>query len=120
MPSRDGDPAGRRECATAMSETAAPVAHTTDIPPGTTKRVDAAGNDVLLCNVAGTIYAIEDVCTHDGGALDQGELEGTRIMCPRHGAFFDVTTGTALTLPAILPVRTFAVRIENEDVFVDT
>ena len=97
-----------------------PVARKSAIAPGEMLRVMADGVPVLLCNCDGGIHAVEDVCTHDGGALDQGELEGTRIMCPRHGAFFDVTTGAALTLPAILPVRTFAVRIENEDVFVDT
>ena len=76
--------------------------------------------DVLLCNVDGEIYAIEDVCTHDGGELDQGELEDCRIMCPRHGAYFDVKTGQALTLPAILPVPTYEVRIEGDDIFVTT
>ena len=74
---------------------------------------------MLLCNVAGTVYAIEDVCTHDGGELDQGELEGCRIMCPRHGAYFDVTTGAALTLPAILPVETFPVRVEAGEIFIE-
>ena len=73
----------------------------------------------MLCNVAGTLYAIEDVCTHDGGELDQGELEGCRIMCPRHGAYFDVTTGAALTLPAILPVETFPVRVEAGEIFIE-
>jgi 3-phenylpropionate/trans-cinnamate dioxygenase ferredoxin subunit len=73
----------------------------------------------LLCNVEGTVYAIEDVCTHDGGELDQGELEGCRIMCPRHGAYFDVTTGAALTLPAILPVETFPVRVEAGEIFIE-
>jgi 3-phenylpropionate/trans-cinnamate dioxygenase ferredoxin component len=98
---------------------AAPVAHKSEIPPGTTKRVDAGGQNVLLCNVDGEIYAIEDVCTHDGGALDQGELEGERIMCPRHGAYFDVRTGDALTLPAIIPVNTFKVRVDGDDIYVD-
>ncbi len=73
----------------------------------------------MLCNVAGSIYAIEDVCTHDGGELDQGELEGERIMCPRHGAYFDVTTGAALTLPAIVPVPTYRVRVEGDEIFLD-
>ena len=77
------------------------------------------GVAVLLCNVAGSIYAIEDVCTHDGGELDQGELEGVRIMCPRHGAYFDVTTGAALTLPAIVPVPTYRVRVEGDEIFLD-
>lgn len=97
----------------------APVARKSEVAPGTTKRVRAGGTDVLLCNVAGEIYAIEDVCTHDGGALDQGELEGNCIECPRHGARFDVRTGAALTLPAIVPVQTYKVRIAGDEIFVD-
>jgi 3-phenylpropionate/trans-cinnamate dioxygenase ferredoxin component len=95
-----------------------PIARKSEIPPGTTKRVAMGGADVLLCNVDGEIHAIEDVCTHDGGALDQGELEGDRIVCPRHGATFDVRSGAA-TLPAILPVQTYRVRIEGDDIFID-
>jgi 3-phenylpropionate/trans-cinnamate dioxygenase ferredoxin subunit len=95
------------------------VAKVADVPVGATHRVTYDGRDVLLCNVDGTLYAIEDVCTHDGGALDQGELEECRIMCPRHGAYFDVTTGAALTLPAVVPLETYAVRLEGDDVFID-
>jgi len=102
-----------------MPFTTRPVAHVSAIAPGTTLRVIAGDTAVLLCNVAGALYAIEDVCTHDGGELDQGELEGRRIMCPRHGAYFDVTTGAALTLPAVLPVATFPLKVEGDDVFVD-
>ncbi|GAC1388635.1 MAG: non-heme iron oxygenase ferredoxin subunit [Vulcanimicrobiaceae bacterium] len=97
-----------------------PVAKKSEIAPGTTKRVLVDGIEVLLCNVAGEIYAIEDVCSHDGGELDQGELDGCRIMCPRHGAYFDVTTGAALTLPAILPVPSYAVRTDGDNIFVKT
>jgi 3-phenylpropionate/trans-cinnamate dioxygenase ferredoxin component len=96
-----------------------PVAKISELPPGTMRRVVVGEVPVLLCNVDGSIYAVEDVCTHDGGALDAGELEGTRVMCPRHGAYFDVTTGKALTLPAILPLPTFPVRVEGDDIFVD-
>jgi 3-phenylpropionate/trans-cinnamate dioxygenase ferredoxin subunit len=96
-----------------------PAARLSEIAPGTTRRVSVAGENVLLCNVAGEIYAIEDLCTHDGGALGQGQLDGCTIMCPRHGAFFDVKTGAALTLPAILPVGTFPVRVEGDDIFID-
>lgn len=77
------------------------------------------GVEVLLCNVDGALYAVEDVCTHDGGPLDQGELQDCRIMCPRHGATFDVTTGAALTPPAVAPLATYPVRVEGDDVFVD-
>ncbi len=89
------------------------------IPAGSTQRTEVDGLDVLLCNVGGTLYAIEDVCTHDGAPLDQGELDGACIVCPRHGATFDVRSGEALTLPAILPVATFPVRIDGDDAVVD-
>lgn len=95
------------------------VARKSEIADGTTKRVTVGEKSVLLCNVEGEIFAIEDVCTHDGGALDQGELMGDRIMCPRHGAFFDVKTGDALTLPAIVPVETFKVRVNGDEIFVE-
>ena len=96
-----------------------PIAKRSEVQPGTTKRVEIDGVEVLLCNVDGTLYAVEDVCTHDGGPLDQGELEGCRIMCPRHGAMFDVTTGAALTLPAVVPLPTYPVRIDGDDVYVE-
>jgi 3-phenylpropionate/trans-cinnamate dioxygenase ferredoxin component len=96
-----------------------PVAKKSDIAPGTTKRVVVDGAGILLCNVDGTLYAIEDVCTHDGGPLDQGELEGRCVICPRHGASFDVTTGAALTLPAVMPVQTYAIRTDGDAVYID-
>lgn len=74
---------------------------------------------MLLCNVDGKIYAIEDVCTHDGGALEQGTLEGETIVCPRHGATFDVRTGDVITLPAVVPLMTFDVSVEGDNIFVD-
>jgi 3-phenylpropionate/trans-cinnamate dioxygenase ferredoxin subunit len=91
------------------------VARVLDIAPGTTKVVHAGEVEMMLCNVDGAIYAIEDVCTHDGGPLDQGELEGNRIVCPRHGATFDVRTGEVVALPAVLPVGTFPVRVDAEE-----
>jgi 3-phenylpropionate/trans-cinnamate dioxygenase ferredoxin subunit len=99
-----------------MSE---PVARASEIAPGTMRRVAVEGCDVLVCNVAGAFYAVEDVCTHDGEPLDGGELDGNRVMCPRHGALFDVTTGKALTLPAIAPLPTFDVRVDGDDIYVD-
>ena len=95
-----------------------PVAKVSEIPDGTTRRVEVGGVGVLLCNCNGTIYAIEDVCTHDGGPLDQGDLQDCRIMCPRHGALFDVATGAALTLPAVIPIETFPVTIEGDEIYV--
>jgi len=83
------------------------------VPVGTTKRVIAAGTEVLLCNVDGSIYAIEGVCTHDGAPLDQGWLDGNCITCPRHGAVFDVISGTVLALPAVIPLQTFEVDMRD-------
>ncbi len=96
-----------------------PVAKTGSIAEGTTLRVVTAGAGVLLCRCEGELYAIEDVCTHDGGPLDQGNLDGCKIECPRHGAQFDVRTGEALTLPAVIGVATYAVTVEGDDVYVD-
>jgi 3-phenylpropionate/trans-cinnamate dioxygenase ferredoxin subunit len=96
-----------------------PVARKSAIAPGQMTRVVVDGVPVLLCNVDGDIYAVEDVCTHDGGELDAGELDGCRVMCPRHGAFFDVTTGKALTLPAVSPLPTYPVTIDGDDICVD-
>src|SRR5579871_4649312 len=95
-----------------------PLAKKSAIAPGAMLRVMVDGNAILLCNVGGELYAVADVCTHDGGALDAGELEGERVMCPRHGAYFDVTTGKALTLPAIFPLPTYPVRVDGDDVYI--
>ncbi|MBV8154516.1 MAG: non-heme iron oxygenase ferredoxin subunit [Candidatus Eremiobacteraeota bacterium] len=95
------------------------VGKRSDIAPGTTRRVLVEGAEILLCNAGGTIYAIEDVCTHDGGPLDQGTLEGETVVCPRHGATFDVRTGDALTLPAVVPLMTFPVMVEGDDVYIE-
>ena len=95
-----------------------PAARIADVPLGGTHRVVVGEQAILLCNVDGSIHAIEDVCTHDGAPLDQGELNGVRITCPRHGAVFDVTTGAVLALPAIVPIRTFSVEVDDGDVYV--
>ena len=89
------------------------LAEIDDVAPGQVKVYEAQGRRIALCNVEGTFYAIDDVCTHDGGSLDQGELEGYQIECPRHGARFDVRSGRALALPAVVPVRSYPVRVED-------
>lgn len=87
-----------------------------EIEPGRVVVAQVGDKRVAVCNVRGNYYAIDDVCTHDGGSLDQGELEGDQIECPRHGARFDVKTGRALTLPAVFPVDTYEVRQENGEI----
>ena len=65
-------------------------------------------------------YAIDDVCTHDGGPLAEGELIGCEIECPRHGARFDVRTGRPLCMPAIEPVAVHSVELRGDDIYVAT
>lgn len=88
------------------------VAGTGELAPGTHKVVDVDDVDIAVFNVDGKFYAIEDVCTHDGGVLTGGKVEGCEIECPRHGARFDIRTGAVLTPPAYEPVPTFPVRVE--------
>jgi 3-phenylpropionate/trans-cinnamate dioxygenase ferredoxin subunit len=90
-----------------------------DVPPGRIRVVEVEYTDVALCNVDGEIYAIADVCTHDDGPLGEGHLHHDQIECPRHGARFNVRTGDALTLPAIVAIPTFEVKIEGDDILVD-
>lgn len=92
------------------------VAPVEELKPGARKIVDVDGSQLLVFNLDGKYYAIEDVCTHDGGQLDGGEIEGDQIICPRHGARFCIRTGAALTAPAYEATATFPVRIENGEV----
>lgn len=93
-----------------------------DIPSGRVKLVFSESEElrIAICNLDGQYFAIEDVCTHDGGPLGQGDLEGDEIECPRHGARFSVRTGAATLMPAVMPVRTFAIKIEGDRLVVDT
>ncbi len=95
------------------------VAGVDEIPPGTKKIVEVDGALVVVVNLDGEFYAVEDVCTHDGGPLGEGRLEDGVIICPRHGARFDVRTGDALSLPAFEPVPTYEVKVEGGDVLVE-
>jgi len=89
------------------------VAPANGIAPGDYAQAEIDGCVVAVFNVGGEFYAIEDVCTHDGGGLTGGVIEGDKVVCPRHGAKFCLRSGAALTPPAYEPVRTFATRIHN-------
>ncbi len=91
-----------------------------DLEPGQVKVIAIEDRRLALCNVGGEYFCIDDVCTHDGGSFDQAELDDNEIECPRHGARFDVTSGRALCLPAVMPVKTYPVRVEGGQVQVQT
>ncbi|MBY0438374.1 MAG: non-heme iron oxygenase ferredoxin subunit [Burkholderiales bacterium] len=90
-----------------------PVAPAAGIEPGAYRTVDVDGTAVAVFNIDGTFFAIEDVCTHDGGRLAGGVVEGDQVVCPRHGARFCVRTGAALTAPAYEPTACLPVRVEQ-------
>jgi 3-phenylpropionate/trans-cinnamate dioxygenase ferredoxin subunit len=89
------------------------VAKVGELASGSHRVVDVDGASVVVFNLSGEYYAIEDVCTHDGGQLTGGTVEGDEVICPRHGARFCIRTGEALTAPAYEPVPKFPVRVEN-------
>jgi 3-phenylpropionate/trans-cinnamate dioxygenase ferredoxin subunit len=90
-----------------------------EVPPGRVKVVEIEDEDVALCNVDGSIYAVANVCTHDDGPLGEGYLHDEEIECPRHGARFDVRTGEVRILPAIIPIPTFEVEVRDGEIWVD-
>lgn len=89
------------------------VAPAVELPPGSSRVVNVENAQIAVFNLEGRYYAIEDVCTHDGGELASGTREGDVIVCPRHGARFSIKTGAVLAPPAYEPVATFPVRVEN-------
>jgi nitrite reductase/ring-hydroxylating ferredoxin subunit len=92
------------------------VAETQEIPAGKTKVVMVKGEKIALYNVNGLFYATDDLCTHAEASLAEGLLEGDTIECPRHGSKFCLKTGRALTLPAVVPVKTYPVKVEGSDI----
>jgi 3-phenylpropionate/trans-cinnamate dioxygenase ferredoxin subunit len=97
------------------------VASVTDVPLGGRKLIEVEEVRLALFNLDGTFYAIEDVCTHDGGPLVEGEIvNGCEVICPRHGARFDIRTGAALSFPAFEATNSYAVRIDGQDIWVES
>ena len=94
------------------------VATVADMPDSGKLFVALGERYLLIVRIEGEYYCLDDVCTHDGGELGEGELNGFCIACPRHGAQFDVRTGAALTMPATEPTGSYAVRIDGDRILV--
>jgi 3-phenylpropionate/trans-cinnamate dioxygenase ferredoxin subunit len=90
-----------------------------DVQPGSRKILEVEGEFIAIFNVGGQYYAIEDVCSHDDGPVAEGDLEGYEIVCPRHGAHFDIRDGRVLSFPAITPIRSFPVKLEGNDILIE-
>jgi nitrite reductase/ring-hydroxylating ferredoxin subunit len=95
------------------------VAKTDEIVPGQGKMIEVGGKKIALFNVEGCFHAIDDTCTHRGGPLSEGVLDGKQVTCPWHGAIYDVTTGEVLGPPAPKGVARYNVRAQDTDIEVE-
>ncbi|NIP61608.1 MAG: Rieske 2Fe-2S domain-containing protein [Nitrosopumilaceae archaeon] len=93
---------------------------TSDIVPGQLKKISSEGKDILLANIDGQYYAMDDTCTHMGASLSEGKLEGSTVVCGWHGAQFDCKTGKLEKFPAkVNDLKSYPVSIESDNVFVE-
>ena len=95
------------------------IAAARDVPPGQSAAFTVEGQRIALFNVEGTYYAIGDSCTHRGGPLSEGEVQGTKVTCPWHGADFDLKTGAVLGPPAQTGVPSYKVVVESDYIKVE-
>ena len=94
------------------------VATLSDIPAGQTLRIEHQTRFILLANVAGTIYACDDTCTHEDSSLALGCLDGELVKCTLHGSRFNVRTGQPMEDPAEEPLRTYPIRMDGDNVLI--
>ena len=87
------------------------IAPASELPDGERMFVDIGDAPIVIFNIAGQLFAIGDVCTHDDGPLGDGDIEGFNVVCPRHGAEFDVRTGKVTSMPAVVDIPAYPVRI---------
>ncbi len=96
----------------------AEIAPASELPSGERLFVELGNKPVVIFNIAGQFFAIGDVCTHDDGPLGDGELRGHNIVCPRHGAEFDIETGKAVSMPAAVDIPAYPVQVRDGIIFI--
>jgi glycine betaine catabolism B len=101
-----------------MAQDYVKVGEVDDIHPSQTKAVQVGSDTVCVVNIDGKFYAIDNTCTHMGGPLAEGQLEGYEIRCPWHGSKFDVRTGQVTKPPAATPEPIYEVKIDNKDILI--
>ena len=94
------------------------VASTSDIPEGTCKAFDVKLNEFVIAHTADGFHAIADECSHDGSPFGESKLDGFEVICPRHGARFDVRSGDVTAPPAVVPVDKYELKVEGNDILV--
>jgi 3-phenylpropionate/trans-cinnamate dioxygenase ferredoxin subunit len=87
------------------------IAPVDELPNGERLFVDIEGRPLVIFNIAGQFFSIGDVCSHDDGPVGEGDIEGNNIVCPRHGAEFDIRTGKAVQMPAVVDIPAYPVRV---------
>jgi nitrite reductase/ring-hydroxylating ferredoxin subunit len=95
------------------------VAGISEVEQGGMLCVELDGRELLICRLEEGFFAIDNLCSHADARMSEGRLRGHRIMCPLHGASFDVRDGSVIRRPASRPIRSYPVRVEGEDILVD-
>ena len=103
-----------------MTATFVRVCRADEIEEGRTRVVNAGGKELFLAGYKGEIYAVENICSHDGGNLGDGSLIEDEVECPRHGARFNIITGQPTRMPAVMEIQSFEIKVENGDVLVES
>lgn len=93
-----------------------PVASVEELPEGGRLFIDIDDQPIVILRISDQYYAIADVCSHDDGPVGEGNIEGYEIICPRHGAHFDIRNGKVLALPAFVDIPAYPVRINNDQI----
>jgi 3-phenylpropionate/trans-cinnamate dioxygenase ferredoxin component len=93
------------------------IAPASELPNGERLFVEIEGKQIVIFNIAGQFFSIGDVCSHDDGPVGEGDIEGYKITCPRHGAEFDVRTGKAMQLPAVVDIPAYPVQVRDGNIF---
>lgn len=101
-----------------MSKAFIEAGNTNEIKLGKMKRVEVGDKAILVCNVDGEFYAVDDMCTHEDSSLYLGCMKGDLVQCSLHGARFNVKTGEAMEEPAEIPLQTYEVKIDAERILV--
>ena len=97
------------------------VGRTTDIISGQMKKISSDENEIVIININGDYFAIDDTCTHAGGSISEGKLDDSTIICDWHGAQFDCKNGKLLKFPAkINDLKSYKIIIESDKIFVET
>ncbi len=94
------------------------VASVKDVPEGSMKAFEIGYHRFVLCHISSGIFAVADECSHDSAPISDGELRGEEIICPRHGARFNVKDGSVKAPPALVPIDTYETKVEGDDIYV--